>query len=175
VSAFSPHHTPGADDLAAGSHEPARTRPRLVIADDDFVIQMVVSASLEHAFDVVGIAGDGDAAIELVKDQQPDVILVDVDMPAGGGRRVVGEITRLAPRVAIVVLTADESDAARRELTAAGAVAYAQKGIDPDVLADLLIGAIAAHAGELARSAPERSATAAALACGDELACAAAT
>jgi DNA-binding NarL/FixJ family response regulator len=123
-----------------------------VIADDDFVVQTLISASLEREFEVVGVAADADAAIALAKAEQPDVALVDVDMPKGGGSRAVRGMIEVAPKVAIVVLSGDEADVVVRELISAGAVTYCRKGIDQQELADMLRGSIEVRARELVRS-----------------------
>jgi DNA-binding NarL/FixJ family response regulator len=157
VPAFPFHQRPSPEDRANGASDSSTRRPRLAIADDDLVIQALLSASLEHDFEVVGVADDGEGAIELAKDRQPDVMLIDVQMPGGGGMRALSGINEVAPKVAIVVLSGDESDLAVNELMRAGAVAFCRKGIDPDALTELLIDSIAVHAQELARSRPQLS------------------
>jgi DNA-binding NarL/FixJ family response regulator len=127
-------------------------RPRLIIADDDLVVQVLLRASLEQDFEVVGVAGDSDEAIELAQRTQPDVALVDVEMPRGGGLRAVTGIVDVAANTAIVMLSGDESDATVRDLIGAGAVAYCRKGIDPHELSQLLKGSIDVRARERERS-----------------------
>lgn len=116
--------------------------PRLMIADYDPAIQLLLDMSLSQEFDVVGLAVDGEEAVELAKASQPDAALVDVEMPEGGGLRAVRGIHEVAPDTAIVVLSVDESDGVVRELMQAGAVAYLRKGVEPQVLADALMGSI---------------------------------
>lgn len=125
---------------------PTNSRPRLLIADDDPVIQSLLDMSLSREFDVIGLAADGEQAVELAKDSQPDAALVDVEMPAGGGLRAVRGIHEVAPDTAIVVLSVDESDGIVRELMRAGAVAYLRKGVAPRVLMEALLDSIEAHA-----------------------------
>ena len=60
-------------------------QPRLLIADDDSVVLSMLGTSLGPHFEVVGVASDGEQAIELARVSQPDVALVDVEMPKGGG------------------------------------------------------------------------------------------
>jgi len=122
--------------------------PRLMIADDDPVVQSLLDMSLSEEFDVVGLAADGEQAVELAKASKPDAALVDVEMPAGGGLRAVQGIHEVAPETAIVVLSVDESDGVVRELLQAGATAYLRKGVAPQVLADTLLDSIDAHAVE---------------------------
>jgi DNA-binding NarL/FixJ family response regulator len=121
-------------------------RPRVMIADDDPVVQSMLDSSLSSSFDVIGVAADSDAAIELARESQPDAAIVDVDMPRGGGLSAVRGILEVAPETAIVVLSGDESDSVVRELMQAGAMAYRRKGVAPDVLAESLTDSIKAHA-----------------------------
>src|SRR5271156_691425 len=114
--------------------------PRLMIADDDPVVQSMLDMSLGREFDVIALAVDGEEAVELAKISQPDAALVDVEMPEGGGLRAVRGIREVAPDTAIVVLSIDESDGVVRELLQAGATAYLRKGVAPQVLTDTLLG-----------------------------------
>jgi len=128
------------------SAPPNHSHPRLMIADDDPVVQSMLDMSLGQEFDVVGLAADGEEAIELAKASQPDAALVDVEMPEGGGLHAVRGIHEVAPDTAIVVLSIDESDGVVREFMQAGAVAYLRKGVAPQVLTDALLDSIDAHA-----------------------------
>lgn len=130
---------------------PDGARPRLIIADDDPVVQSLLEMSLSGSFDVVGVAADGKQAVELAAACRPDAALVDVEMPAGGGVRAVRGIHEVAPETAIVVLSIDESDGVVRELVQAGATAYLRKGVSPQALNDALIESIEAHAEERTR------------------------
>lgn len=132
---------------------PYNSVPRLMIADDDPVVQSLLDMSLSQEFDVVGLAADGDQAVELAKESQPDAALVDVEMPAGGGLRAVRGIHDVAPETAIVVLSVDESDALVRELIQAGATAYLRKGLGARALSDALMNSIAAHAVQRSQQA----------------------
>ncbi len=127
---------------------PADRRPRLMIADDDSVVTAMLEMSLEHEFDVIGVAGDGEEAVELARTSQPDAALVDVEMPNGGGLRAVSGIVEVAPDTAIVVLSGDEADGTVRDLIQAGATAYRRKGVTAQALAQSLIESIVAHAAE---------------------------
>jgi DNA-binding NarL/FixJ family response regulator len=132
-------------------------RWRLIIADDDPVVRSMLSLSLQRAFEIVGVAADSDAAIERARTAQPDVALVDVEMPGGGGLPAVRGILGVSPATAIVVLSGDESDAVVRDLINAGAISYQRKGVPTQVLGDTLLEAIAVHARELQEQARESS------------------
>ncbi len=131
----------------------AGDRPRLVIADDDPVVQSMLSMSLGSRFEVVGAAADGEEAIELARVWQPDAALVDVQMPKGGGLGAVRGIREVAPATAIVMLSGHRSHGVVRELTRAGAIAYRRKGATADALAAALTDSIEAHAAERRASA----------------------
>jgi DNA-binding NarL/FixJ family response regulator len=126
----------------------ADSRPRLMIADDDIVVQSTLDMALGSGFNIIGLAPDSEQAVEMARSCQPDVALVDVDMPKGGGLRAVRGILEVSPDTAIVVLSGDESDGVVRELMSAGAVAYRRKGIAPKELADSLTQSIKVRAAE---------------------------
>ena len=141
--------------------DPIGSRPskrwRLIIADDDPVVRSMLSMSLQGAFEIVGVAADSDAAIELARTAQPDVALVDVEMPGGGGLPAIRGILGVSPATAIVVLSGDESDHVVRDLINAGAITYQRKGVPTQVLGETLVEAIAVHAGELQAQASDSS------------------
>ena len=91
-----------------------------MIADDDPVVRSLLSASLGRTFNVVGVAADGDQAVEVARLRQPDAAVIDVEMPGGGGMRAVEGIVDVAPGTAILMLSGDESDRLVRGLMQAG-------------------------------------------------------
>jgi len=123
--------------------EPA---PRVLIADDDPDVRAVLAAQLGDRFEVVGTASDTDEAIALAAESRPDVAILDVQMPGGGGPRATREICEASPGTAIVALSADESERVVLDMLRAGAVAYVRKGVGADELAALLHEALRAHA-----------------------------
>jgi CheY-like chemotaxis protein len=122
-------------------------RPRLVIADDDPVVQSVLGMALSREFELVGVAGDGEEAVEVVRDSQPHAALVDIAMPRGGGPRAVRGIVDAAPDTAIVLLSGQWSRLVN-ELIDAGAIGFRRKGIAPHALAEALIESIRIHTAE---------------------------
>jgi len=118
--------------------------PTLLIADDDAVVRSMLSLTLERQFEIVGAARDSDQAIALAQAAQPDVALIDVQMP-GGGLRAIRGIGEVSPETAAVVLSADEFEPMVRELMIAGAMTYVRKGIAPAELAEMLHRAIRAR------------------------------
>jgi DNA-binding NarL/FixJ family response regulator len=128
-------------------------RARLVIADDDPVVQAMLDMSLGREFEVVGLAADSEQAVELARASQPDAALVDVRMPKGGGLLAVKGIREVAPDTAIVILSGHRSHGIVRELMRAGAIAYRRKGVAPHVLAAALTESIRVHAVDRRASA----------------------
>jgi DNA-binding NarL/FixJ family response regulator len=105
---------------------------RVVIADDQASVRegLVLLLGGLPGIDVVGAAADGERALELVAEQQPDAILLDLHMPVldgiGTTRRLVAE----HPGVAIVVLTTYADDNSVIEALQAGARSYLTKDAD---------------------------------------------
>jgi DNA-binding NarL/FixJ family response regulator len=134
--------------------DPARrVRPRLVIADDDPVTQVILRATLDQDFEVVGIANDGEDAIAVTRASQPDIALVDVVMPKGGGIRAVRGILDGAPDTAVLMISGEEPKGTIRQLLKLGMIAYCRKGTDPRLLAEYLRESIELHTNESRASA----------------------
>lgn len=110
-------------------------RWRLMIADDDPTVRAVLSDTLGKEFEIVGTAVDGEDAVKVAAWVRPDVALIDVHMPNGGGLRAVEGIASVSPETAIVILSTEESDTSVQELLGSGAIAYCRKGISPALLA----------------------------------------
>jgi diguanylate cyclase (GGDEF)-like protein len=103
---------------------------RLLIADDDPGSRLFLSALLgrEDAFELVGEAEDATQAIELAARRRPDVVLLDFDMPGGGGVAAAVGIREANPTTRIVAVSADDSQGAQYDMSRAGAVGYVVKG-----------------------------------------------
>jgi EAL domain-containing protein (putative c-di-GMP-specific phosphodiesterase class I)/CheY-like chemotaxis protein len=103
---------------------------RVLVADDDDAVVDVLRALLRSQDDLrfIGAAHDTEHAIELAVREQPDVALIDVRMPGGGGVRATREIARRCPRTRVIALTAHEDESTVIAMMAAGANAYVPKG-----------------------------------------------
>lgn len=109
---------------------------RVLIADDHEGVRRRVRAALETAgFEICGEAADGLDAIKKAKDLLPDVIILNISMPAMHGLEAVSEIVKSAPKVKIVIFTVDEATELRREAFRRGAHGYVSK-INPIDLVD---------------------------------------
>ena len=86
----------------------------------------------EPGFELVGEAEDAGQAVELALRRRPDVVLLDVDMPGGGGARAAVEIREGLPEVRIVAISADDSQGSQYDMMRAGAVGFVTKGASDD-------------------------------------------
>lgn len=113
---------------------------RVLIADDEAVLRTALAdlVTSDDGLELVGAARDADEAIAMAEATSPDVALVDVRMPSGGGLRVAEELRRRAPSTRVIAHTAVDDRATVVRMLRAGAVGFLVKGTPP---ADIL-GAI---------------------------------
>lgn len=122
------------------------TRPvRVVIAEDEAIIRLDLKETLEsEGYQVVGDCGRGEAALELVRELHPDVVILDIKMPGLNGIETCRRIT--AERdAAVVILTAFSQRDLIDEATRAGALAYLVKPFSPRELVPAVEVALARH------------------------------
>ena len=112
--------------------------PRVVIVDDHALFRAGVRAELEGLVEIVGEAGGVEEAVQLVLSAKPDVVLLDVHMPGGGGVEVIEQVTRSDPGARFLALSV--SDAAEDVIAVirAGARGYVTKAISGPELADAI-------------------------------------
>jgi EAL domain-containing protein (putative c-di-GMP-specific phosphodiesterase class I)/ActR/RegA family two-component response regulator len=124
-------HQIGGQTLLLETSPPDNARVvRVLIAEDDSQLRTVLSALIEAepALCLVGAASDADEAIELAREVRPDVAIVDVRMPGGGGVKVARELRRIAPDTKVLALTAAADRNTVLEMLEAGVVGYLVKG-----------------------------------------------
>ncbi|MGY8777066.1 MAG: response regulator [Longimicrobiales bacterium] len=111
---------------------------RIVIADDHEVVRQGVRGVLdgEDGFHVVGEAQDGDAAIALVADVQPDVLVLDVNMPGKSGLDVTRELRAAGVSVRILILSMHDEPEYVLQAVRSGADGYVLKDVSPAELRD---------------------------------------
>jgi DNA-binding NarL/FixJ family response regulator len=121
---------------ASRSTEKIREAPpiRVAVADDEETVVDVLRALIgsDPSLRFVGAAHDAEDAIELVARERPDVLLLDVRMPGGGGLRATREITKRSAPTKIVALSAHEDSNTVIGMISAGASAYVPKGDTTD-------------------------------------------
>ena len=107
-------------------------RLRVFIVDDHDLFREGVKARVSDHFEVVGEADDADPAIELIRERQPDVVLLDVHLPGGGGRRVAREVSKTHPDVTFLALSMSSDRQDVVEVIGAGASGYLTKQASVD-------------------------------------------
>ena len=114
------------------SEAPGSAPLRVVVADDQAVVREGLVLLLDGlpGIDVVGAAADGQQALDLVAEHQPDAILLDLHMPVLDGIGATRRLTAEHPGVAIVVLTTYVDDASVMDALRAGARSYLTKDAD---------------------------------------------
>jgi DNA-binding NarL/FixJ family response regulator len=109
------------------------------LVDDHQLFLSGVRAELGDAVDVVGAASEVDAAIDMIREREPDVVLVDVHMPSGGGARVISEVLATHPDVRFLALSVSDAPEDVIATIRAGARGYVTKTIAPDELVDAIV------------------------------------
>lgn len=104
---------------------------RIVLADDHPIYREGVARSLADAggLEVVGQAQDGEAAVALTERLMPDVVLLDISMPGGGGLGALTRIMQMQAPPRVAMLTASEQDGDLLQALKLGALGYVLKGV----------------------------------------------
>src|SRR6476469_9688043 len=107
------------------------SKPRVFLVDDHGLFLSGVRAELDGVVDVVGTSTEVREAVDAIRRTKPDVVLVDVHMPGGGGKAVIEAVLRSDPGVRFLALSV--SDAAEDVIAVirAGARGYVTKSISP--------------------------------------------
>jgi EAL domain-containing protein (putative c-di-GMP-specific phosphodiesterase class I)/DNA-binding NarL/FixJ family response regulator len=105
-------------------------RIRVLVADDDDVVRAALAELVdsEESLELAAVAGDAEEAIDLAIRERPDVALVDVKMPGGGGMRASREIRISSLKTKVLALSAYEDRASVLDMLRSGAVGYLVKG-----------------------------------------------
>jgi DNA-binding NarL/FixJ family response regulator len=106
---------------------------RVFVVDDHELFRSGVRSEL-GGVEIVGDAGSVDAAIEALRADPPEVVLIDVHMPGGGGRRVIETIRAEHPEVGFLALSVSDAPEDVIGIIRAGARGYVTKSISPDEL-----------------------------------------
>jgi DNA-binding NarL/FixJ family response regulator len=126
--------SPGVLELRTG---PAEGSINVVLVDDDRRFVEGVRALLEEQprLSVVGVAGDGLEAIELVEELAPEAVVIDLHMPKLDGVSAVARLRQDHPALCLIAITGDETPALHH--------AVADAGADAVLLKDDLVGSLA--------------------------------
>ena len=114
------------------------TAPRVVLVDDHGLFRSGVRAELGSRVAVIGEAEDVGPAIELIGRLLPDVVLLDVHLPGGGGHAVITEVKKEHPEIKFLALSASDAPEDVIAVIRAGARGYVTKTISTTDLADAI-------------------------------------
>ena len=117
-----------------------RKKIRIVMADDHDVVRLGISALLSTVpeFEVVGQASDGEEAVSAVKKLNPDVVILDLEMPRMSGVEAAKIVKLKFPKTKILILSGFENEKYVTEILKSGAGGYVVKNVGKEELADAI-------------------------------------
>ena len=126
-------HRPGSDERIE--------KTTILLVDDHTLFRVGVRQILERepGFDIVGEADDTRSAFDLAVQLSPDIILMDLSLPAPGGIETTQRIKRELPSAGIIVLAVNEDEDALFDAIKAGAAAFILKDVAPDDLVAIIL------------------------------------
>ncbi|MBC2710233.1 MAG: response regulator [Desulfosarcina sp.] len=111
---------------------------RVLLVDDEREFVQTLSERLQLRDMGSAVAYDGESALALVKEDEPEVMIIDLKMPGIDGMEILKQVKSTRPEIEVIVLTGHGSEADRKRCMQLGAFAYMQKPVDIDELSDTL-------------------------------------
>jgi DNA-binding NarL/FixJ family response regulator len=112
--------------------------PSVVIVDDHGIFRSGVKAELEEKVEVLGEADSVESAVRAITEHDPDVALLDVHMPGGGGVEVIEQVSKQRPQQRFLALSVSDDPKDVIAIVRAGARGYVTKTITGDELVDAI-------------------------------------
>ncbi|HEX4718190.1 MAG TPA: response regulator transcription factor [Thermoleophilaceae bacterium] len=120
--------------------------PRVLLVDDHEIYRAGLRGLLEEAgIDIVGEASHGEAALDLVEEKHPNVVIMDLNMPGIGGIEATRQITTIAPLTRVIMLTVSSAAPDITDAVLAGACGYLLKSATTQ---EIVSGIAAASRGD---------------------------
>jgi len=113
-------------------------QPEVLIVDDSQYTVDMLRDILDDEFDIVGETGNGDEAVELYHELEPDLVVMDLVISGTNGVKATAQIKQDDPDAKVLILTSVDNRAKRRQAADAGADDYMKKPFDPEDLVDAL-------------------------------------
>lgn len=131
----------------------------VLIVDDDFMVARIHRGFVERTpgFRVVGAVHTGRAALDAVRDLEPDLVLLDIHLPDIGGLEVLERVRAGSPEIDVLVITAARESETVRRAVRGGVVHYLMKPFSYEVLRERLDHYASAHRGLLAATVAEQA------------------
>jgi two-component system, OmpR family, response regulator CpxR len=114
------------------------TPSKLLIVDDERQFVQTLSERLRLREIGSVIAYDGESALSMIKEEEPDVMILDLKMPGIDGIEVLKRVKQTNPRIEVIILTGHGSEADKELCMQLGAFAYLQKPVDVNVLSETI-------------------------------------
>ncbi|MGO2135447.1 UvrY/SirA/GacA family response regulator transcription factor [Marinobacter sp.] len=120
---------------------------RVLVVDDHELVRSGITRMLadDPDLDVIGQSSSGEGAIEFVRKNRPDIVLMDIRMPGIGGLEATRRILRLDDTIRVIVVTACADDPYPARVMQSGATAYITKGAD---IREMVRAIRMAHSGQ---------------------------
>ena len=112
--------------------------PNLLLVDDEREFVHTLSERLQMRDMNSAVTYDGESALDMVADDEPEVMILDLKMPGIDGIEVLRKVKKTRPGIEVIILTGHGSEADRKTCMDLGAFAYLQKPVDIDILTETL-------------------------------------
>ena len=136
-----PVAAPGGDHPTVLSHQCSNgwgMKPRVLIVDDSQYTVDMLRDILDDEFEIVGETGNGDDAVDLYEELDPDLVVMDLVISGTNGVQATARIKQQDPDSKVLILTSVDNRAKRRQAADAGADDYMKKPFDPEDLVESL-------------------------------------
>ncbi len=108
---------------------------KLLIVDDSNIMRRAINKYLkDFDLEIVGTAGDGEAALTLCKEKKPDIVTLDITMPKMDGLTCLTEILKIAPKTKVLIISALKDNATGLQALKKGAMGFLPKPFTPGEL-----------------------------------------
>ena len=114
---------------------------KVMLVDDEEEFVTTLSDRIQRRDFSSSVAFTGEQALQIVDDQVPDVMILDLKMPGIGGMEVLRRVKKAYPKVQVIILTGHGSEKDKKEALSLGAFSYLQKPVQIDELARQIINA----------------------------------
>ncbi len=132
---------------AATSAAPLPAKVRVLLADDEDIMRRCVGEALreEPQIELVGEAADGREAVDLIRQNHPDVVVMDINMPGFDGIEATRVIAREFPDIRVIGLSVYDQPEMAIRMRDVGAVEYVRKGTSLTTLIAAILGSKQVH------------------------------